>query len=246
MRLVPGATIGILGAGQLGRMLAMAAARLGLKSHVFAPDADAPAFDVAAAKTVAAYEDEAALARFAEAVDVVTYEFENVPIACAEFLSERRPLRPNARALALTQDRLPEKTFLQDIGLETAPFLAIEDAGALIRAVAALGRPLGFARAARLGQEQRTGLLLGRGLGAGRGVAVLLVLVVVEAQRALLLRLLAVLLVRVGVVPLHQPEVDGRLLHESGHARPSLFELTVNRSPVSAVTPPAGFGGAWK
>ncbi len=141
MRLVPGATIGILGAGQLGRMLAMAAARLGLKSHVFAPDADAPAFDVAAAKTVAAYEDEAALARFAEAVDVVTYEFENVPIACAEFLSERRPLRPNARALALTQDRLPEKTFLQDIGLETAPFLAIEDAGALIRAVASLGRP---------------------------------------------------------------------------------------------------------
>jgi 5-(carboxyamino)imidazole ribonucleotide synthase len=141
VRLSPGATIGILGAGQLGRMLAMAAARLGLKSHVFAPEADAPAFDVAAAKTIADYDDEEALARFADSVDVVTYEFENVPIACAEFLSERRPLRPNARALALTQDRLPEKTFLRDIGLKTAPFLPVQDAGALIRAVAALGRP---------------------------------------------------------------------------------------------------------
>jgi 5-(carboxyamino)imidazole ribonucleotide synthase len=139
--LSPGATIGILGGGQLGRMLAMAAARLGLKSHIFAPDPESPAFDVASAYTVASYEDEAALARFAEAVDVVTYEFENVPIACAEFLSERRPLRPNARALALTQDRLPEKRFLQDIGLKTAPFLAVEDAGALVRAVATLGRP---------------------------------------------------------------------------------------------------------
>jgi 5-(carboxyamino)imidazole ribonucleotide synthase len=122
-------------------MLAMAAARLGLKAHVFAPETDAPAFDVAAAKTIADYHDEEALARFADSVDVVTYEFENVPIACAEFLTERRPLRPNARALALTQDRLPEKTFLNDIGLKTAPFLAVEDAGALIRAVASLGRP---------------------------------------------------------------------------------------------------------
>jgi 5-(carboxyamino)imidazole ribonucleotide synthase len=139
--LSPGATIGILGGGQLGRMLAMAAARLGLKSHIFAPDAESPAFDVASANTLAAYEDEAALARFAESVDVVTYEFENVPIACAEFLSERRPLRPNPRALALTQDRLPEKRFLQDIGMKTAPFLAVEDAGALVRAVATLGRP---------------------------------------------------------------------------------------------------------
>jgi 5-(carboxyamino)imidazole ribonucleotide synthase len=139
--LSPGATIGILGAGQLGRMLAMAAARLGLKTHAYAPEADAPAFDVVSARTLAAYEDEAALAEFAAAVDVVTYEFENVPIACAEFISERRPLRPNARALALTQDRLTEKNFLQDIALPTAPYLAVEDAGALVRAVAALGRP---------------------------------------------------------------------------------------------------------
>jgi 5-(carboxyamino)imidazole ribonucleotide synthase len=141
MILAPGATIGILGAGQLGRMLAMAAARLGLRSHVFAPEAEAPAFDVASATTVGAYEDEAALARFAEAVDVVTYEFENVPTTCVDFLSDLRPVRPGVRALSLTQDRLVEKTFLRDLGLRTAPFAPVEDAGALARAVAALGRP---------------------------------------------------------------------------------------------------------
>ncbi|MGO8832022.1 MAG: 5-(carboxyamino)imidazole ribonucleotide synthase [Roseiarcus sp.] len=141
MILSPGATIGILGAGQLGRMLAMAAARLGLRSHVFAPEAEAPAFDVASARTIGAYEDEAALASFAEGVDVVTYEFENVPTRCADFLAARRPVRPDARALAVTQDRLAEKSFLNRLGLKTAPFLAVEDAGALVRAVAALGRP---------------------------------------------------------------------------------------------------------
>jgi 5-(carboxyamino)imidazole ribonucleotide synthase len=141
MILAPGATIGILGAGQLGRMLAMAAARLGMRSHVFAPEAEAPAFDVASDRTIAAYEDGAALAAFAEAVDVVTYEFENVPTACVDFLSAVRPVRPGVRALALTQDRLVEKSFLTDIGLRTAPFMAVEDAGALVRAVAALGRP---------------------------------------------------------------------------------------------------------
>jgi 5-(carboxyamino)imidazole ribonucleotide synthase len=141
MILSPGATIGILGAGQLGRMLAMAAARLGLRSHIFAPESEAPAFDVASVTTIGAYEDEAALARFAEAIDVATYEFENVPTSCVDFLSTLRPVRPGVRALALTQDRLVEKTFLSDLGLRTAPFMAVEDAGALVRAVAALGRP---------------------------------------------------------------------------------------------------------
>jgi 5-(carboxyamino)imidazole ribonucleotide synthase len=141
MILSPGATIGILGGGQLGRMLAMAGARLGLRSHVFAPEADSPAFDVASARTIGAYEDEAALAAFAEAVDVVTYEFENVPTPCVDFLSPLRPVRPGVRALSLTQDRLIEKSFLSDLGLRTAPFMAVEDAGALVRAVGALGRP---------------------------------------------------------------------------------------------------------
>jgi len=141
MILSPGATIGILGAGQLGRMLAMAGARLGLRSHVFAPEPEAPAFDVAGARTIGGYDDEAALAQFAAAVDVVTYEFENVPTACVDFLSTLRPVRPGVRALFLTQDRLVEKAFLRDIGLETAPFMAVDDFDGLARAVAELGRP---------------------------------------------------------------------------------------------------------
>ena len=141
MILSPGATIGILGAGQLGRMLAMAALKLGLRTHVFAPEPAAPAYDAAAARTVAAFDDEAALARFAEAVDVVTFEFENVPTATVESLAWRLPVRPGVKALKLTQDRLTEKTFLTGLGLKVAPFVGVEDAGALVRAVAELGRP---------------------------------------------------------------------------------------------------------
>ena len=141
MILSPGATIGILGSGQLGRMLAIAALKVGLRTHIFAPDENAPAYDAAAARTVAAFEDEEALARFAESVDVVTFEFENVPVATVEFLAERVAVRPGARALALTQDRLTEKTFLRDLGLNVALFAGVEDAGVLVRAVAELGRP---------------------------------------------------------------------------------------------------------
>jgi 5-(carboxyamino)imidazole ribonucleotide synthase len=141
MILSPGATIGILGGGQLGRMLAIAALKVGLRTHIFAPESEVPAYDAAAARTIAAFDDEAALARFAEAVDVVTFEWENVPTATLEFLAERLPVRPGARALALTQDRLTEKTFLRDLGHKVAPFVSVEDAGALVRAVAELGRP---------------------------------------------------------------------------------------------------------
>ena len=141
MILAPGATIGILGSGQLGRMLAMAALKLGLRSHIYAPESDAPAYDAASERTVAAFDDEAALARFADAVDVVTYEFENVPIGSVAFLERRKPVRPGARALAATQDRLAEKTFLRDLGLATAPFCAVPDAAALAPALAEIGRP---------------------------------------------------------------------------------------------------------
>lgn len=139
--LAPGATLGILGGGQLGRMLAMAAARLGLQTHVFCPDADSPAFDVATASTVAAYEDEAALTAFAETVDVITYEFENVPARTAAVLGAIRPVRPDAAALAASQDRLVEKEFVSSLGIRTAPFLPVDTAGSLARAVAQLGRP---------------------------------------------------------------------------------------------------------
>ena len=138
--LAPGATIGILGGGQLARMLACAGARLGLKSHVFSPVLDDPAFDVCCAHTRADFLDETALAAFAESVDVITYEFENVPARTAEVLEAHRPVRPNPKVLALTQDRLIEKQFVKGLGIETADFADVEDAGALARAVAKLGR----------------------------------------------------------------------------------------------------------
>jgi 5-(carboxyamino)imidazole ribonucleotide synthase len=140
-RLQPGDTIGILGGGQLGRMLAMAAADLGLKTHLFSPDKESPAFEVALRHTVANFEDEAALARFADTADVVTYEFENVPARTAAVLAEHCPVRPGAAALAASQDRLVEKEFLSSLGIKTATYAAVDDAGALARAVAQIGRP---------------------------------------------------------------------------------------------------------
>ena len=137
----PGATIGVLGGGQLGRMIATAASTLGLKTHVFCPDQDAPAYDVAAARTVAAYDDEAALAAFATSVDVVTYEFENVPGPTAALLAGIVPLRPNAAALATSQDRLVEKSFIAELGIGTAPFRAVDSEQDLVEALEALGAP---------------------------------------------------------------------------------------------------------
>jgi 5-(carboxyamino)imidazole ribonucleotide synthase len=137
---IPGAVIGILGSGQLGRMLAMAAARLGIKCHIYAPE-PGPAFDVAAYHTIGNYEDEAALADFADKVAVVTYEFENVPARAAEVLAAHCPVLPDWNALATSQDRLAEKQFVQKLGIETAPFAAVDDSGSLARAVAQIGRP---------------------------------------------------------------------------------------------------------
>lgn len=139
--LAPGAMLGILGGGQLARMIALAAADLGIRCHILAPEADSPAFDVAARHTIADYDDEAALARFADAVDVVTYEFENVPAATAAFLAARTPLHPGARALAVTQDRLSEKSFVAELGLAVAPFRAVDSLADLEVAVADLGLP---------------------------------------------------------------------------------------------------------
>lgn len=139
--LKPGQTIGILGGGQLARMLAIAAAELGLRAHIYAPEPDSPAFAVAAAVSQAAYDDREALTLFAAAVDVVTYEFENVPAAAVATLEAMRPVRPGRRALEITQDRFTEKTFVQELGIPTAPFVTVDDAGALARAVAQIGRP---------------------------------------------------------------------------------------------------------
>ncbi len=147
-----GGTIGILGGGQLGRMLALAAARLGLRTHIYCPDPASPAFDVTPHRTVAAYEDTAALAAFAATVDVVTYEFENVPAATAERLAELKPLRPGANALAVAQDRLAEKGFIGNLGIPVAPYRAIHDAADLAPALAALGTPA-ILKTTRLGYD---------------------------------------------------------------------------------------------
>ena len=135
-----GATIGILGGGQLGRMLSVAAARLGYKTHIFEPGT-APAADVAHAITTASYEDTAALTAFGQAVDVITYEFENIPTSALDTLEALAPIHPNRRALATSQDRITEKDFLTGLGLKTAPYANVESAADLEAAIAQLGTP---------------------------------------------------------------------------------------------------------
>jgi 5-(carboxyamino)imidazole ribonucleotide synthase len=136
-----GATIGILGGGQLGRMLSVAASRLGLKTHIFEPGANAPAGDVAHRVTTAAYDDAEALTVFGNAVDVITYEFENIPTSALDLLEKLAPIHPGRQALATSQDRLTEKTFLQDLGLQTAPFADVSSAADLEAALASIGAP---------------------------------------------------------------------------------------------------------
>lgn len=121
----PGGTIGIVGGGQLGRMLAMAAARLGLKSCIYNDTADAPAFQVTQQSLAAPYDDLNMLAAFADACDVVTFEFENLPAHAIAHMAEHVIVRPGAHALAMTQDRLTEKTFVEKLGLKTAPFFEV-------------------------------------------------------------------------------------------------------------------------
>jgi 5-(carboxyamino)imidazole ribonucleotide synthase len=139
--LKPGDTIGILGGGQLGRMLAMAAARLGLRCRVFSPDPDSPAFDVVANATCAEYADVEALELFASDVDVITYEFENVPAASAMILAARRPVLPNRHVLETTQDRLIEKDFVTKLGIKTAGYADVSSPQTLREAIAKIGLP---------------------------------------------------------------------------------------------------------
>jgi 5-(carboxyamino)imidazole ribonucleotide synthase len=146
-----GATIGILGGGQLGRMLSVAASRLGFRCHIFEPG-PAPAGDVAFKVTTAPYEDEAALRAFAASVDVITYEFENVPTSALDLLEALKPIRPNRRALAVSQDRISEKTFLNELGLATAPWAAVNSEADLAAAVARLGLPA-ILKTTRLGYD---------------------------------------------------------------------------------------------
>jgi 5-(carboxyamino)imidazole ribonucleotide synthase len=136
-----GANIGILGGGQLGRMLAVAASRLGLKAHIFEPGANPPAGQVADQVTTASYEDEAALRRFAQSVDVITYEFENIPTSALDILEQIRPIHPGRRALAISQDRLSEKEFLTGLGLKVAPYANVTSAAEAEAAAQSIGTP---------------------------------------------------------------------------------------------------------
>ncbi len=139
--LPPGATIGIIGGGQLGRMLALAAAQLGYRTHIFDPDPACCAGQVAAAQTIATYDDRTALAAFAGVVDVVTYEFENVDADPLEEIASRVPLFPPLGALRVAQDRIAEKQFAAALGARTAPWAAVATRADLDAAVAQIGLP---------------------------------------------------------------------------------------------------------
>ena len=141
IKLATGATIGILGGGQLGRMLSVAASRLGLRTHIYEPGPDCPAADVAHRCTTANYDDHAALTAFAASVDVITYEFENIPTAALDLLDSLRSVRPGRLALATSQDRLAEKQFLQGLGLQVAPFAPVDNLADLTAALARIGAP---------------------------------------------------------------------------------------------------------
>ncbi|MDZ4759565.1 MAG: 5-(carboxyamino)imidazole ribonucleotide synthase [Alphaproteobacteria bacterium] len=136
----PGDAIGLLGGGQLGRMLALAAADLGFDVHVFAPDKDCPASRVARKTWIAPYDDRAALLEFSASVKVVTIEFENIPVDAVDAIAAAgTPVRPDARSLAVSQDRLAEKSFLRDIGVEPAPFVRVDKADQIQAALDQLG-----------------------------------------------------------------------------------------------------------
>lgn len=136
----PGETIGILGGGQLGRMIAMAAAQLGYRCHIFAPEADSIAAEVSAQFTRAPYTDEAALGRFAADCAVITYEFENVPVAPLAALAGVK-LHPGTRALETAQDRLNEKRFVEQLGSSPAPYATVDSPQQLAEAIAKIGVP---------------------------------------------------------------------------------------------------------
>ena len=151
-RLEPGSTIGVLGGGQLGRMLSMAAARIGMRCHIYSDADTSPAAEVSAECVTGEYTDAARLEEFARNVDVITYEFENVPVETAKLLQRFGPVYPPPKALEISQDRLEEKTFIRDLGIEVAPFAAVDDKSSLQMAVETVGVP-SILKTRRLGYD---------------------------------------------------------------------------------------------
>jgi 5-(carboxyamino)imidazole ribonucleotide synthase len=158
--LPPGSTIGILGGGQLGRMLAVAAAQLGYRTHVLAPDRESVAAQTASSMTRADYHNRIVLADFAAACDVVTYEFENIALAPVEWLAERVPVHPNPRALAVARDRIAEKSFVEGIGGRPARWAEVTDLASLEAAIATVGTPA-VLKTARFGYDGKGQVKIG-------------------------------------------------------------------------------------
>jgi len=148
----PGETVGILGGGQLGRMMAIAAARLGYQVHIYCPESDPPAAQVANLVTTAPYDDRTALAEFAAGCAVITYEFENVPHAAASFLERQCPVRPSPSVLAIAQDRIAEKDFVTNLGIGTALYRAVDSVEQMADAITDIGRPA-VLKATRFGYD---------------------------------------------------------------------------------------------
>ena len=158
--LAPGSTIGMIGGGQLGRMAALAAARLGYRVHVFSPETDSPAAQVSAAATIAQYTDAAAIEAFAASVDVVTFEFENIPAESVRLMACHVPVRPCWSVLEVAQDRLNEKRFFASLGIATAPWRPVGSVADLAAAVAEIGRPA-VLKTARLGYDGKGQVKIG-------------------------------------------------------------------------------------
>jgi 5-(carboxyamino)imidazole ribonucleotide synthase len=233
--LAPGSTIGILGGGQLGRMLALAAARLGLKTHVYSDEPDSPAFDVTSRATHGGYGDLPHLETFARQVDVVTYEFENVPVDAARHIADIVPVRPGARALEVAQDRLVEKTFVSGLGIAVAPFAEVSHRRDLIAALERFCSP-SILKTRRLGYDGKGQLSLSPDADAAAAVAALGHRAAVLEQRVEFTCEVSVLVVR---------GLDGRTAfydcpvntHEDGILR---------RSVVPSALPPAAVAEARK
>jgi 5-(carboxyamino)imidazole ribonucleotide synthase len=163
--LAPGATVGILGGGQLGRMIALAAARLGYRCHVLTDEPDSPAEQVCAAATVAEFTDREALDRFAAAVDIATCEFENIPADSVRRVSALKPVLPQPEILEIAQDRLREKDFLRSIDVATAAYREISDPAALVRATREFSYPA-VLKSVRMGYDGKGQVILTQDIGA--------------------------------------------------------------------------------
>lgn len=195
--LQPGSTIGILGGGQLGRMLAVAAAKLGLRTHIYCDEPHCPAFDVTPLHTVGDYTDLDRLTAFAATVDVVTYEFENVPVTAARHLSGLVPVWPGALALEVAQDRLTEKQFISDLGVPVARFARVDEPGDIPAALRDFSGP-GILKTRRFGYDGKGQVGIAPGEDPVAALAAIGNAPAILEQRLLFASEVSVLLVRGG------------------------------------------------